>query len=426
MGLLIKNGFVIDSANKISEPRDILVSNGKIEKVDKKINNKTKNTINARGKIVIPGIFDMHVHLREPGREDKETVYTGTLAALAGGVTQVLAMPNTDPAIDSPENSEILKQIITKSANCNVSICAAITKKRQGEELVDFGKLKSNGVVAFSDDGNSVDNQEIMDEAFRHAAEHDLLIICHSEDKTLSKKGVVNYGFTSTRMGLRGVSNESEYKRISRDIELAKKHNARIHIAHVSCKESVGIIKKAKEQGVKVTCETAPHYFSLTEEDVLGYDTNKKMNPPLRSEQDKQAIIDGLKEGIIDVIASDHAPHTENEKNIEFDKAEFGVIGLQSILSVCTTELLHKHVLGWTDIVEKLCLAPARILDVDCGTLSVGKNADIAIVSPEQDWTLDKKQILSKSKNSAFLNKKLKGQVWCTIHNGQIVYMDKE
>ena len=265
MDLLIKNGFVVDPANKINEVKDILIAEGKIKKISEQIKEKPKNTIDAKGKIVIPGLFDMHVHLREPGREDKETIHTGTLSALAGGVTRVLAMPNTSPAIDSLKNIELLKKIIKQNAECDVNICAAITKERNGEELVDFAQLKNAGAVAFSDDGSSVDSAELTDNAFKLAAEMDLLIICHCEDRQLSKNGVVNFGLTSTRMGLKGISNESEYKRIERDIGLAKKHNARIHIAHVSCKESVEIITKAKAEGLRVSCETAPHYFSLTE-----------------------------------------------------------------------------------------------------------------------------------------------------------------
>ena len=422
MNLLIKGGRVIDPANKIDAMLDILVEGNKISKVAKDIQFRGQIIIDASNKIIIPGIIDMHVHLREPGREDKETIASATGAAAKGGVTTVLAMPNTQPTMDCVESVELLQGIINKNAKVNVLICAAITKGRLGQEITDLAALKKIGVYAISDDGYSVDNNELMFEAFKKAKQEGLLTICHSEDKKLSGKGVINLGFNSTRLGLRGISNESEYKRIARDIELAEKSCAAVHIAHVSCRESVEIVAQAKKKRIKVTCETAPHYFALNEDALLDYDTNMKMNPPLRSREDQAAIKQGLKDGVIDVIASDHAPHTENEKDIEFERAEFGVVGLETELSVGITELLGDGVLDWPGLVEKLCLNPARILGLDKGTLTEGSLADIAIVSDQQTWTVTKQLLASKSKNSAFLNRTLEGVVDYTICKGEIAY----
>ena len=422
MNLLIKNGLVIDPANKIEEVMDILVSGTKISKVAKGINVSSDTVIDAKDKIVMPGIVDMHVHLREPGREDKETVATGTKAAAKGGVTSVLAMPNTLPVIDCAKNVDRLKDIVKNTAAIDVFIAGAITVARSGKKLCEISALKNSGAVAISDDGSSVDSVEIMSEALAKAKKEKLLVICHCEDRSLSGRGVVNKGFTSTRLGLRGISNESEYKRVERDIKLAEKSDAPIHIAHVSCKESVEVIARAKKKGIKVTAETAPHYFALNEDAVLDYHTNMKINPPLRGKDDVEAIKDGLKKGTIDVIASDHAPHTENEKEIEFEHAASGTIGLETTLSVSVTELIEAGLMSWSDLAKKMSYNPARILGIDKGTLGVGCDADIVIFSPEKEWVVKKKNFVSKSKNSAFIGKKLKGVVEYTIHKGEVVY----
>lgn len=422
MSLLIKNGLVVDPANKIEAALDILIEGEKISRIGKNIQAVATKTINAAGKIVMPGIVDMHVHLRQPGREDKETVASATRAALKGGVTSVLAMPNTEPAIDSTQNIKLLKNIIKDSANCNVFIAGAITKGRIGKELTDISAIKKEGAIAITDDGSSVESPELLLSALKKAKASGIKVICHCEDKLLANNGVVNLGIISTRLGLRGISKESEYKRIERDIQLAGKAGAAIHIAHVSCKESVEIIAQAKKKGIRVTAETAPHYFSLTEDDCFSYDTNMKMNPPLRTADDVKALKGGLKRGIIDVIASDHAPHTENEKDIEFDRAEFGVIGLETELFVSITELIKPEVLGWLALAEKLSLNPAKILGINKGTLGVGKDADIIIIDPGKEWIVRKEDIISLSKNSSFIGRKLSGIVEYTICNGKIAY----
>jgi dihydroorotase len=331
-------------------------------------------------------------------------------------------MPNTQPAIDCPENVTLLKNIIKKTANAQVFICASITRGRLGKELSDIAQLKKEGALAISDDGLSVDNAALMSEAFKKAKDENLLVICHCEDKSLCAGGVVNLGLTSTRLGLKGISRESEYKRVERDISLAEEAGAVVHIAHVSCKESVELIARAKKRGVKVTCETAPHYFALDEEALLEYDTNAKMNPPLRGKEDVSAIKQALKEGTIDAIASDHAPHTENEKAIEFERAEFGVIGLETTLAVSITELVSPGILTWTELVQKLALNPAKILGISKGTLGIGKDADLIVVSPDREWRVEKSGFVSKSKNSAFLGKVLRGAVEYTICAGRIGY----
>ncbi len=422
MKLVIKNDHVIDPANKIDGITDILVEGEKISKVGKTKDINAETIIDAAGKIVIPGIIDMHVHLREPGREDKETVFSGTKAAAKGGVTSVLCMPNTLPSLDSAETIKMLADIIKNTAGVNVFICGAITIGRLGKELVNAAALKKQGIIAMSDDGASVDSDELMLKAFKEAKKEKLLIICHSEDKALSCKGVINLGFTSTMLGLRGISKESEYKRIARDIKLADQAGAAVHIAHVSCKESVEIIRKAKLKNVGVTAETAPHYFTLSEEDLLDYNSNMKVNPPLRTKDDILAIKQGLKDGTIDAIASDHAPHTENEKDIEFEHAEFGSTGLETELAVSITELIDKGVLTWSELAAKISLNPAKILGIDKGTIGPGKDADITIISPDKEWAVKKEGFASKSKNSAFLGRKLKGAIEYTICKGKVVY----
>ena len=422
MKLLLKGGHVIDPANNKDEVLDILVDNGKIAKVAKNISSESAEVVNAKGKIVIPGLVDMHVHLREPGREDKETILSGTMAALKGGVTSVLAMPNTTPAMDCAETLKLLKDIIKKTAKVDVFIAAAITQGRAGEQLTNIASLKKAGAVAISDDGSSVEKEEILLEALKRSKDLDILVTCHCEDRSLSGKGVMNLGFVSTRLGLRGISRESEFRRVERDIELAGKAKARIHIAHVSCRETVELIAHAKKKGIQVTAETAPHYFALNEEALLRYNTNMKINPPLRSKEDVEAIKQALRSGTIDAIASDHAPHTENEKDIEFDRAEFGAIGLETELSVGITELVDTGILSWPELVKKMSLNPAKILGIDKGTLSVGSSADIAVVDAGEEWVVKKEDLISKSKNSPFMGMKLKGVVEYTVLSGNIAY----
>ncbi|MFH1201494.1 MAG: dihydroorotase [Candidatus Omnitrophota bacterium] len=425
MKLLIKNGHVVDPVNKLNEVRDILIVGTHISKVAGDIEDKADKIIDASGKIVMPGIIDMHVHLREPGREDKETIETGTKAALRGGVTSVLAMPNTEPAMDSVENVRQLKDIIKKSACANVYIAGAITKARAGKELTDIAKLKKEGVIAITDDGASVDDEKILKEVLKLAKKEGILVICHCEDKAITRSGVINLGIMSTRLGLKGTPRESEYKRVQRDIQLAQKLDAPIHIAHVSCKESIEIIAQAKKIGLRVTAETAPHYFCFCDEDLFEYNTNLKVNPPLKAKEDVQAIKEALKNGIIDVIASDHAPHTENEKDVEFERAEFGAIGLETELAASISELIIGKILDWPALVERLSTNPAKVLGLKTkGALSVGLDADIIVVDPQKEWLVKKDGFQSKAKNSPFIGRTLRGIVEYTICNGEIAYIN--
>ncbi len=418
---LIKNGRVIDPANKIDGVFDIAISDGKIEKIGVSLNEKCDKTIDAKNRIVVPGLVDMHTHLREPGREDKETVASGTRAGVRGGYTMVACMPNTEPPVDNPKTVKLLKDIIKKDALCGVAIVGAITLSRAGKKLADFTGMKKAGAIAVSDDGSSVGDKNLMLEAIRCAKAGDMLVIDHCEDAELSALGVVNKSYISTKMGLKGIARASEYEMIRRDIDLAEKCGACIHIAHVSCGESVDIIRKAKKRGVKVTAETAPHYFTLTEECCATYDTNTKMNPPLRSKEDVEAIKRGLSDGTIDAIATDHAPHTDSEKDVEFDFAPFGIIGLETALPLAVAELVEKKVLSWSALVEKMSLNPAKILGLAASGLRKGAPADITVIDPEREYTYKKDSIESKSKNSFFIGWSLKGRVTDVFVGGDLV-----
>lgn len=425
MKILIKNGRVIDPVNKIDDIRDILIDNDKISQVAKNIDLKADKIIDAKDKIVMPGLVDMHVHLREPGREDEETIFSGTKAALKGGITSILAMPNTSPVIDSVENIKLLKAIIDKTTQANVYITAAITIGQLGKEPTNLDALKKEGAFAITDDGSSVDDEQIMLAALKNAKQNKLLVICHCEDKSLSNNGVANNGYISTILGLRGIPKEAEFKRVERDIKLAQDADAAVHITHVSCQESVEIIAKAKKKGIKVTADVTPHHLSLDEEELVTFDTNLKMNPPLRTRQDVKALREALKSGTIDCIASDHAPHSKPEKEVEFDSASFGTTGLETSLSVAITELVETKILNWSQLVERMSFLPAEILGIDKGTLSCGSNADIVIIDPAKEWLVIEEDFLSQSHNSAFLGRKLKGVVEHTILRGKIVYTRK-
>jgi dihydroorotase len=423
--MIIKNAYIIDPANKREGVFDIEIEGAKIKNVAKEIKTKSAETIDARKKIVTPGLIDMHVHLREPGREDMETVKSGTEAARAGGITSVCAMPNTYPAIDDQRVLTALKAIIKKDAAVNVFPAGAVTMGRSGKELVDIAKMRSNGALAFTDDGHSVDSEEILLKALTAAKGAGALIITHSEKKDISKNGVVNEGIVATKLGLRGIPRKSEYEAIERDIAIAKTAGAAIHIAHVSCRESVKIIRKAKKEGVNVTAETAPHHFSLTDTCCETYDTRTKMNPPLRSRDDVDAVKAGLADGTIDAIASDHAPHGKHEKEIEFDQAAFGVIGLETSLPLAILNLVETGEISWMRLVELMSSNPARILGLkNKGALSPGYDADITMIDPEREWTYTRDSVVSKSKNSPFLDWRFKGKATDVIVGGKRFTID--
>lgn len=424
MKYLIKGGRVIDPASSLDGVRDIFVAGGKIEDIGEKLDLKADLIIDANGKIVAPGFVDMHTHLREPGREDEETMSTGTRAAVKGGFTSLACMPNTDPVPDGVDGVKIVKDAIKKDAIVNVYIVGAITRSRAGKEPNQFGRLKKEGIIAVSDDGSCIQDEAIMLKALKQAKESNLLVIDHCEDAAISGKGVINKSFISTKMGLRGIPKESEYAIVKRDIDLARKAKARIHIAHVSCKESVEIIRKAKREGIDVTAETAPHYFALTEECCVTYDTNTKMNPPLRTREDVDAIKKGLSDGTIDAIATDHAPHTDSEKDVEFEFAPFGIIGLETALSIAAMELVDKKVLSWAQLIRKMSTNPAGILGIKGGSLKKKDAADIVIIDPAREYIYKKDKIESKSKNSPFIGWTLKSGVSCVFVRGRLIMED--
>jgi len=423
MNLLIKNGHIIDPANGRDGVSDILIKHGKISNVAKNISKKTNKVIDAKNRIISPGLIDMHVHLREPGREDIETVASGTRAALSGGITSVACMPNTYPPIDNCGEARRLKDIIKRDAACSVFIVGAITKERSGVEITDIKAMKEEGIIALSDDGAAVQNGSIMLRALKKAAENDILVIAHCENKNISKNGVVNEGIIATKLGLRGIPRKAEYEFVERDIGLAGEAKARIHIAHVSTRESVEIIRKAKKDGIPVTAEAAPHHFSMKENACETYDTRTKMNPPLRSIEDVEAIKEGLKDGTIDTIASDHAPHGKHEKEITFDLAAFGIIGLETSLGLAIINLVDKKIISWQKLIELMSVNPAGILGLKRkGNLSVGSDADITIIDPEKEWIYTRDSIRSESKNSPFINQRFKGKVTHAIVGGEISY----
>ncbi|MCL2838822.1 MAG: dihydroorotase [Oscillospiraceae bacterium] len=421
MSILIKNGRVIDPANGIDEVSDILIEGSTIKEVGKSLSAAAAQIIDASGLVVMPGLVDMHVHLRDPGQEHKEDIVTGTRAAVCGGVTSVVCMPNTSPVVD---NKTVVEYIINKAARegyCNVFPAGTITRGLAGGELAPIAGLKAAGAVAISDDGMPVKNSNVMRRAMEYAKNFDMLMICHSEDLELVNGGVMNEGEISTRLGLRGNPTVAESIAVARDCALAEYTGARVHITHISCAESVEVIRAAKTRGVNVTADTAPHYFSLTDAAVLGWNTNAKMNPPLRTADDVAAIIEGLRDGTIDAIATDHAPHHIDEKNVEFDLAMNGIIGLETSLSLGLTHLVRTGKLTLPQLVEKMSANPSRILGINRGTLAVGAAADVAIVDIEAKRMVDVANFKSKSKNSPFDGAELFGEVRNTIVAGKIV-----
>lgn len=421
MNLLIKNGRVIDPANRIDERLDLFVSEGKIAKVGRTGTIKLDNAhvIEAGGRLVVPGLIDMHVHLREPGFEYKETIQTGAAAARAGGFTAICCMPNTKPVNDNRAVTEFILSQAARAACVNVFPIGAITKSLSGEELAEMGELHDAGCIAVSDDGRPVMNAALMRRAMEYSKIFDIPVISHCEDTALSGRGVMNEGFTSTKLGLAGIPRAAEEVMVARDILLAELTGCRLHIAHVSTSGSVRLIREAKARGVRVTAETCPHYFTLTEDAVRGYNTMAKMNPPLRTAEDVAAVKQGLKDGSIDAIATDHAPHALDEKAAEFDSAPFGIVGLETALGL-SLGLVQEGVLNHSDLIERLSLAPARILGLKKGTLSLGADADITIIDPGMRWRVNASDFKSRSRNTPFEGWDLTGKAVMTIVRGRM------
>ena len=424
MKLLLKNGTIINYANKFQEVADLLIENEKIKKIEKNIAETAYRIIDCTGLYIMPGMIDMHCHLREPGGEHKETIETGSNSAIKGGFTTICPMPNTKP---TPDSAIILSEIIEKAkkvAKCNVLPYSSVTKGEKGEELVNFEEQKQAGAIAFSDDGMPVENARMIREAMIKANDIGSFISEHCEEKSVSS-GAINAGKVAEELNVEGVLPEAEEIMAARDIVIAETNNLHTHICHISTKTSVSTIRSAKQRGVKVTCETCPHYYSFTQEEVLKKGTNAKMNPPLREEKDKQAIIEGLKDGTIDCIVTDHAPHTEEEKSKELSKAPNGIIGFETALAATITNLVDKNEITLLDMCKLMSYNPAKLLKIDRGDISEGKIADITIFDKDQEYIYPKEDIVSKSKNTPFIGEKIKGRVKYTIVSGNVVYEDK-
>ncbi|MBN1355920.1 dihydroorotase [bacterium] len=420
--LYILNGRIVDPAQNMDETADIRIKNGLIQSIGPKSSpSKKARIINAEGKWVVPGLCDMHVHLREPGREDKETIYTGSRAAAAGGFTSIACMANTQPVNDC---QAVTRFIIERAGTAPVKVLpiAAITKQLYGKELTEMGDLVQAGAAAFSDDGVMVRNAELLRRALEYAKMFGKTIIEHCEDLDLSADGVMHEGLVSTRLGLPGIPPMAEDVAVQRDIEIAEFVDGKLHIAHVSTARTVELIRQAKEKGVAVTAEVTPHHLFLTDEVVASFDTNTKMKPPLRSETDRAALIQGLVDGTIDCIASDHAPHTLQEKDVEFSLAPNGIIGLETSLSLVLTKLVHTRRLSLMRMVESMSTAPCRILGIDPPAIKTGKIADITIIDPEEYWPVDPNRFFSKSRNTPFTGWNLRGAAFLTISEGRIAY----
>jgi dihydroorotase len=419
--ILIQGGRVINPAEGRDEICDVLIDKGRIAAIGKDLEAKGAEIIAASGKVVTPGLVDIHVHLRDPGFEYKEDIVSGTRAAVAGGFTAVACMPNTQPVND---NQSVTRYILKKAAeegHCRVFPVASITKGLQGESLTEMGELRELGVYGVSDDGRPVSNPQLMRRAMEYARPFDMTIISHAEDLDLVDSGVMNDGPVATELGLKGIPWVAEDAATAREIMLAEYTGAHLHVAHVSTQGSIELVRQAKQRGVRVTCEATPHHFTLTDEAVRGYNTNAKMNPPLRSEEDRQAVRQGLADGTVDAIATDHAPHHIDEKNVEFNLAMNGIVGLETALPL-SLRLVEEGLIDLPKAVALLTSGPAAALGLPVGRLEEGGEADVTVFDPELAWTVDATQLVSKSKNTPFHGWQLKGAAVCTIVGGKIAY----
>jgi dihydroorotase len=429
--LLIRGGHIIDPSQGIDQISDLLIDEGKIVQVGGTVTPGDAQNFDASGLVVCPGFIDLHCHLREPGFEDKETIATGTKAAAIGGFATVCCMANTEPPSDTPDAVAWVKQKASKDSLVAVLPIGCITKGRKGEELTDMAGLAEAGVIAFSDDGDPLASSQLMRRAMEYSRDLGLPVINHCEDKTLSNNGIINEGRMSIKLGIKGIPAAAEEAMVARDLNLAKQTRARLHIAHASTKGSVELIRRAKEEGIPVTAEVTPHHLTLTEERITGkasnepFDTNAKVNPPLRTEEDVQALIESLKGGVIDAVATDHAPHTLADKNCGLELAAFGISGFETALG-CLMGLVHQGEISLTQLISKLTCEPATVIgrNSELGTLKTGAPANVTILDPDREWIVDSRNFASKGKNTPYDGYKFKGKVMATIANGRTVYMD--
>jgi dihydroorotase len=424
--LLIKGGHIIDPGTKTDIIGGVLITDGKIAWAGEGEPPQTDYAVlNAEGLIICPGFIDMHCHLRQPGFEDSETIATGTLAAAHGGFTTLCCMPNTNPPLDNEGVLNYLRTVAAMEGIIRVFPIGCVTRQRKGEELVDMNELEMSGAVAFSDDGSPVSNPDIMRQALEYSRDFGRPIIDHCENLFLSQGGQVNEGVVSLELGLRGIPASAEELIIQRDIDLVRETGGHLHVAHVSTKGSMELIRNAKEQGVPVTAEVTPHHLTLTEEEVLGFNTNAKVNPPLRTKDDNKALLQGLIDGVIDIIATDHAPHAAALKDCDFTRAAFGISGLETALG-SLVGLIHESNLSVNILIEALTVTPARVLGYEkLGTLETGAPADVTIFDLHKEWMVDPAKFISKGKNTPLAGRTLKGKVMGTIYMGRPVYMDE-
>ena len=422
-GLLIKNGRVIDPANGIDKKCDVLVVDGNIAEVGKvgpQVEKSVQNVIDASGKLVVPGLIDIHVHFREPGDEEEETIASGSAAAVAGGFTSVVCMPNTNPPIENETDVEYIHRKARQARKTHVYTMGAITKKREGVELAEMGFMAEAGAVGFTDDGNGVQNPAVMLRALKYAAMFNVVIAQHCQDDAFAGSGVMNAGYYSTILGLPGMDSLAEEAMLWRDIQLVKKTNVRYHAQHISTGGSVELIRQAKKDSLPITCEVTPHHLLLTEECCAEYDTNYKVNPPLRGAADVDALKQAIAEGLVDALVTDHAPHLQSEKELEFLAAPFGIVGLECALALFVKALIEPRILDWPGLIRLMTANPAKIIGIDKGTLSKGKQGDVTIIDPNAEYKIDVNTFRSKSKNCPYHGWTVKGKVEKTIVQGEI------
>ena len=420
--LLIKNGRVIDPANNIDQNCDVLIYDGKIVELGK-IEKKVKDVIDATGKLVVPGLIDIHVHFREPGDEEEETIASGSAAAVAAGFTSVVCMPNTNPVVENETDVEYIHRKARQARKTHVYTMGAITKGLQGVELAEMGFMSKAGAVGFTDDGNGIQNPAVMLRALKYASMFDVFIAQHCQDNSIAGNGVMNSGYFSTILGLPGLDPLAEEAMLWRDIQLLKKipsGRIRYHAQHISTSGSIELIRAAKKETLPITCEVTPHHLLLTEECCAEYDTNYKVNPPLRSQKDIEALKEAISEGLVDALATDHAPHLQSEKELEFLTAPFGIASLECALSLYIEALIEPGILTWPALIKLMTENPSGIIGIDKGTLGTGKQADITIINPETEYIIDINKFVSKSRNCPYHGRKAKGKVEKTIVGGEI------